>query len=109
MYELSNAKYLYKDQYGKQVFSLLEIPEHIKVLEEKIKKYDSLNPIILDKKLIKFNDTKHIFKPREIYDLLYFINKTENKKNKKIYINLHITDIIRQKQKLIPMINIEQL
>jgi len=108
-YELNNAKYLYKDQYGKQVFHFAEMPDSIKELDEKIKKYNSLNPIIFEKNIIKFNDTKHVYKPREMYDLLYFVNKTENKKNQKVYINLHISDMIRQKQKAVPMISIENL
>jgi len=108
--EIKNLKFLYKDQYGKNVFIITTDPDDTtRKLFDKINKYKSLNPINLESKIIKFNDTKHIYKSREIYDILYFINKSENKKNKKIYINLHVSDMQRQKQKSVQAIDIEEV
>ena len=111
-YTIHNFQYLYKDQYGKHVFQSDSKDNNLlSQLCERIKKYESLNPIYLNNNAltIRFNDTKHLFKPRVVYDLIFCIHRIYNEKNKKTYINLHITDMQQVGKKEISKIKIEDV
>lgn len=112
-YQLLNVQYLYKDQYGKHVFSIPKSAAVIKLLHDKIEKYGTVNPIFQKSEdsdfIVKFNDTKFLFKARVNYDLIYFIHKNQNKKSKKYYINLHISDMRQKDKKEVTKVTFENL
>lgn len=112
-YKLFKVQYLYKDQYGKQIFVAPANTQSMILLMKKIEKYSTINPIyqkdVDSDIIIKFNDTKHSFKSRVFYDLIYFIHRTKNPKTNKTYINVHISDAKQCNKKELEKVKIEDL
>lgn len=109
---LSNAQYLYQDEYGKHVFLVDKGSEHIAALYDRIKKFNTVNPIVVLKDQnykVKFNDVKHLWKSRVYYDVIYFIHRHDNANTKKVYINLHITDMQQRGKKDLTKVKISDL
>lgn len=113
MYSIYNIQYLYKDQYGKHIFSVPKETPKIEELYLKIEKYQSINPIYRKDNesnwLIKFNDSEHNFKPNNNYDIHYCIHKSYSEKTTKNYINLHIKKAHRKNKRELDFLSIEEL
>lgn len=112
--EVKNIQYLYCDQYCKHVFSLDEAPASINILYEKIKKYNSINPILKVKEkenswIIKFNDTRHSWKKRVYYTIKFFIHKNYSEKTNLSYINLHIQEMVQRDKKKLKTVALEEI
>lgn len=111
-YKIKNAQYLYTDQYCKLVFSVSKKTENIDKLKKKIEENKTITSIFNGKNetyIIKFNDTKHIYKHRIFYDLSFYIHKHYNEKTKKKYINLHISDMNQCGKKELQRTKIEDI
>lgn len=112
-YTIYKALYFYKDQYGKHIFSVSNTNEQIKLMKDKIDKYESINPIYQKDKdnnyLIKFNDTENVFKPNHEYNLTFFMHKSFSEKTNKHYINFHVAKSHRCDKKELEKISVDEL
>ena len=113
IYNIFNATFLYRDQYGKLVFQIPTQNAILDQLNEKIMRYDSLNPIYSkgdgSDYIVKFNDYTYNFKSRVLYDITFFITKNFSNKVQKTYINLHINTMKQHDRKELPKIRLEEI
>ena len=112
-FQIATIQYLYKDQFGKHVFQFDYPNQLLDVIKNKSEKYNSINAIYQkpnkNEYIIRFNDTKHLYKSRLLYNLIFFIHRTVNERNKKTYINLHISDMFQIGKKTLNHISLDEL